>query len=116
MSPYPLPSIAVFSSGITALAGTDPVRRFAAIISGIIAVLTIFAGLAFLTYFVIGALTWITSGGQPDQLTKAKNQMSTALVGLIVVILTIPIAYIVSALTGLDILNPVNIVPRLLPK
>lgn len=116
MTPFSLRPITGFSSGITALSGADPVHRFAAVISGIIAILTIFAGLAFLTYFVIGALTWITSGGQPDQLTKAKNQMSTALVGLIVVILTIPIAYIVSALTGLDILNPVNIVPRILPK
>lgn len=116
MAPFSLGNITGFSSGITALSGTDPVHRFATVISGIIAVLTIFAGLAFLTYFVIGALTWITSGGQPDQLTKAKSQMSTALVGIFVVILTIPIAYIVSALTGLDILNPVNIVPHILPK
>lgn len=96
-------------------AGNSAINRFALALSNIVGVMTVFSGLAFLIYFVIGALAWTTSGGQPEQLSKAKSQMGTALVGLFVAALTIPITYIVSRLTGLDILNPLKIIPSLLP-
>ncbi len=92
------------------------INRFALVISNIISVLTIFAGLAFLIWFVVGALTWTTSGGQAEQLSKAKAQMGNALVGLFVTIMVIPITYVIAKLTGLDILNPINVIPKLLPQ
>ncbi len=113
-----LENLSNLNTGIAKNPGTSSnavINRFALVLSNIVGILTVFAGLAFLIYFVVGALTWTTSGGQADQLSKAKNQMGTALVGLFVPVLTIPITYIVAKLTGLDILNPINIIPRLLP-
>lgn len=116
--PLPLNNITQNSSGIAQNPGSSAnaaINRFALALSNIVGVLTVFSGLAFLIYFVIGALTWTTSGGQAEQLNKAKSQMGTALVGLFVTALTIPITYIVAKLTGLDILNPIKILPNLLP-
>lgn len=112
-----LPNISQGNSGIAQNpgAGNSAIDRFAFTLSNIVGVMTVFAGIAFLIYFIIGALTWTTSGGNPEQLNKAKSQMGTALVGLFVALLTLPVAYIVSRLTGLDILNPIKILPRLLP-
>lgn len=111
---YNLPSLQGFNQGFTSPPG-EPISRFGLIVSNVITVFTIFAGLAFLFYFIIGAVNWISSAGKPDLLEKAKSQMSSAIVGLIVVVLTIPLTYILAKLTGLDILNPITIVNNLLP-
>ena len=110
-SPSPLslnlPPISGFKSGLTQTTDSvlaDPASRFASVISNIIAAITIFAGIFFLVYFLISAFTWVT-GGDPQQLEKAKKQMSSALIGLSLVILLIPITYLISRLTGLDIIN-----------
>ena len=113
----PLGNISGFSglSGAGSAVANAP-SRLAAIFSTLFSLLTVFAGFAFLIWFLIGAITWITSGHDPNLLKKAQGQMTTAVIGLIVVILTIPIAYILSQLTGLDILNPENIINNLLPR
>jgi len=102
-----------FSEANPAIA--DAPSRFTSIITNIIAIITIFAGLAFFFWFLIGALTWITASSDPKQLDKAKNQMGTAIVGLIIVILSVPITYIIGKILGLDILSPEDIINSLTP-
>ena len=113
----PLGNISGFSglTGAGAAVANAP-GRLAAIFSTLFSLLTIFAGFSFLIWFIIGAITWITSGHDPNLLKKAQGQMTTAAIGLIAVILTFPIAYILSQLTGLDVLNPENIISDLLPR
>lgn len=90
--------------------------RLTTAFSNLIAVLTIFAGFAFLVWFIIGALTWITSADKTDRLEQAKNQMTNALVGLLIIILAIPIISVLGKIFGLDILNSIEtIIPNLAP-
>ena len=112
----PLQPISGFDQGITALPGSDVPARFAAMISNIITIITFFSGLAFLIWFIIGALTWISSADQADKLSKAKNQMSSAIIGLIIVILSIPITYLIGKILGFDILNSSDIITKLAPQ
>lgn len=109
----PLMDITGFTTGFTAPT-VSPDARLATLVTNIVTVFTIFAGISFLFWFVIGAFTWITAAGKADQMEKAKSQMSTALVGLIVVILTTPLAYIIGKLIGIEILNPQLIIQRLI--
>ena len=109
-----LESLEGFSSGFSAPV-TDPAGRFSAAISNIVAVITIFAGLSFLIWFVVGALTWITAADHADKLEKAKNQMSSAIIGLVIVIVTIPFVYLIGKILGIDILNSGTIFSRLVP-
>lgn len=96
-------------------ATADAPGRFADIFSNIISIMTIFSGLAFMIWFIIGAFTWITGGHDPAQLDKAKQQMSSAIIGLVATVAVIPIVYIVSKLTGIAILNPESIILNILP-
>jgi len=109
----PLGQIRGFSEGFFKTAGNQPASRFEFIVSNIITVLTIFGSIAFLLWFVIGALTWITSGSNTEQLNKAKNQMSTAFVGLFVLVLSYSIIFILGKVTGLNMLNPELIIKNL---
>ncbi|MCX6817059.1 MAG: hypothetical protein NTZ93_04280 [Candidatus Beckwithbacteria bacterium] len=111
----PLPAISGFGSGFFQSAGDNASGRTALIISNIIAVLTIFGGLAFLFWFIIGALTWINSGGDPKQLDKAKDQMGAAIIGLVVLVLTYAIVSLLGRLTGLNVLDFETLVNRLKP-
>jgi len=104
-----------FSKGFFKTAPTQPQTRFASIVSNIITVFTFFAGLAFLFWFLTGALTWITSSGQPEQLNKAKNQMGTAFIGLFIIVISYSIISILGKVTGLNILNPELIINKLRP-
>ena len=83
------------------------------LISNIIGFLTIVAGLAFLIYFVVGALTWITAGGKTEQVQKAQGQMINAAIGMIVVAASYAIAYIISFVLGVNILNPQSFIDSL---
>lgn len=107
--------ISGFSKGFYQTAGTDPAGRMATLISNIVTALTIFGGLAFLLWFVVGGLSWTMSGGNQEQLNKAKSQMSTAIAGLVVLILATTIVWILGKVTGLDILNLEDLVKRVKP-
>ncbi|MBU1085302.1 MAG: hypothetical protein ABIJ43_00455 [Candidatus Beckwithbacteria bacterium] len=105
-----------FSGFSDALKTTDAPTRFTEILTSIISTITIFAGLAFLFWFVIGAFTWITGGHDPAQLEKAKKQMGDAFIGLLATAAVLPITYLIGKLTGIDILAPENILNSLIPK
>lgn len=115
LKPSPLGEVSGFTGGFFTTAGGYPQGRFAFLVSNIITVFTIFAGLAFLFWFVAGALTWTTSGDNPEQITKAKNQMGTAVAGLFITVLSYAIIFILGKLTGFEILNVETIISRLAP-
>jgi|CXWL01.1.fsa_nt_gi hypothetical protein len=75
-------------------------------ISTMINVITVVAGLAFLLYFAIGGLKWITSSGEKSKAEEAKTELTQAAIGLIVVAVSYFIAGIVGGVVGIDILNP----------
>lgn len=105
-----------FESGFTdSTKILNPDTRLGELITSIVSAITIFAGLAFVFWFIIGAITWITGGHDSGQLEKAKSQMSTAIIGLIFTALVIPITWLIGKLTGIDIINPETIINNLTP-
>lgn len=78
------------------------------LVSTIISVLTVVAGIAFLIYFLMGGLTWITAGGDKNNTAKAQKQMTDAAIGLITVVVAYFIAGIIGTVMGIDILNPAS--------
>jgi len=86
----------------------QPKSGFDNLASTIFGFLTLVAGLAFILYFVLGAISWITSGGDQQKLDKAKSQMTSAAVGLIIVVASYIIIGVVSLVLGIEILNPTS--------
>ena len=88
----------------------------ASVISNIIGVLTIVAGLFFLFQFIIAGFGWITSGGDKTALSAAQQKITSSLIGLIIVVAAIAIIDIVGSFLGLKILlNPADLVKQLKP-
>ncbi len=76
------------------------------IFSNALAIFTLAAGIMFLIYFILAALAWITSSGKPDKVQEAQNRMINAVIGLIAVVATYSIAFIVGKILGVDFLDP----------
>src|SRR3989344_7920221 len=53
--------------------------------SNAILIFLIIAGLIALIYLLWGALDWITSGGDKEKLVKARNKITNAIIGLIII-------------------------------
>ena len=75
-------------------------------LSTVINTITVMAGLAFILYFAIGGLKWITSSGDKSRAEEAKTELTQAAIGLIVVAVSYFIVGIVGGVVGIDILNP----------
>lgn len=100
-------------SGIT---GTGPFQtvldqgatqtQLGTLLSNLITTITVVGSLAFVVYFTIGGLKWITAGGDKAKVSEAQTQMTQAAIGLIVIVVSFFIIGIVGAVLGIDILNP----------
>ena len=75
-------------------------------VSIIITTLTVVGGLAFVIYFIMAGIKWITAGGDKNSTQQAKDQMVHAAMGLIVIVASYFIIGIIGGVLGLDILNP----------
>ncbi len=98
-------------TGIIAVGG--PISSF---ISNFLGFITGLAGIMFLIYLIFAGLSWVTSGGDKGKVEAARNQMTQAALGLVVVIAAYSIAGVVGKVLGLDILNPVNVIQTIIPK
>lgn len=94
-------------SGKDATGATGAVEK---LISNVLVVLTIVAGISFTLYFLLGGLNWITAGGDKGKIDKAKGMMTNGAIGLIVIAVSYAITFIVGKALGLDILNPGTII------
>lgn len=74
-------------------------------ISGFISLILILAGLAFFFILVIGGVKWILSGGDKAHTEGARNQITAALVGLVIVFSAWAIAGLIDSFFGINILN-----------
>lgn len=75
-------------------------------ISNVIGVLTVFAAIFFVVYFLIAALSWVTSGGDSGKLQSARERMLHGVLGLILVVAAYGIIGLIGSIIGFDILNP----------
>jgi len=55
------------------------------LVSNIVGIFLIIAALFAFVYLLTGGLQWITSGGEKQQLEQARNKITNAMIGLIIV-------------------------------
>jgi hypothetical protein len=77
-----------------------------ALLSAVIGFLTIVAGLLFIFHFVVGALNWVSAGGEQGKIQKARDKMTQGVVGLVVIVISYALIGIVGSVVGLDLLRP----------
>lgn len=78
---------------------------FPVIIGSLVKLLLIIAAVIFFFMLVIGGIKWIASGGDKAQTEGARNQITAALVGLVIVFAAWAIIGLIKAFFGVDILR-----------
>lgn len=91
----------------------NALKLFNTIISNIVGVMTIIAGIWFIFQFITGGIGWLSAGGDKAKLQAAQAKITQGIVGLIVVVIAFFLIDVVGALLGLDILSPGEVIEKL---
>ncbi|MEI8232377.1 MAG: hypothetical protein WCG44_01400 [bacterium] len=83
----------------------DSPRQFAVTIATLWQTIILVGGLAFLLYFLMGGVTWITAGGDKGKLEEAKDKITQGLVGLAILAASYVIIKFIETAIGMNILN-----------
>ena len=78
---------------------------FPSIISAGIRLVVVIAAIVFFFILVIGGIRWIASGGDKAQTEAARNQITSALVGLVIVFAAWAIVALIKVFFGVDIFS-----------
>jgi hypothetical protein len=68
------------------------IPSFSEILTFIIRAIFLFGGLAALFFLLLGAFSWITSGGEKDAISKAQAKIQAAILGVIMIAVVLAIA------------------------
>lgn len=79
---------------------------FNKILSLIIGVMTVVAGIWFIFQFIIGAFSWLTAGSDKTAIENAQKRIMNSVIGLVVVVAAIFLVDLLGRLIGLEILSP----------
>ncbi|PJE67679.1 hypothetical protein COU95_01055 [Candidatus Shapirobacteria bacterium CG10_big_fil_rev_8_21_14_0_10_40_9] len=91
------------------------VNDFILILSNIIGVMTIVAGIWFIFQFIIGGFGWLTAGGDKTAVENAQKRITNALIGLVIVIAAIFLIDLIGNLLGFKVLNPREVIYKMWP-
>ena len=75
------------------------------LIGGLIRLTVVVAAIIFFFILVIGGIRWIASGGDKAQTEAARNQITAALVGLVIVFAAWAILALIKTFFGVDIFS-----------
>jgi hypothetical protein len=76
------------------------------ILSTVVTTLTVVGGLAFVIFFTLGGLKWLTAGGDKTKVSEAQTQMTQGVIGLVAIVAGLFIVGIIGGVLGIDYLNP----------
>lgn len=85
-----------------------PFTDIGAIISVLVATVIIVAGLAAFIYLILGGFQYLTSGGDKTQAQAARDRITYALMGLIIIVAAVAIANILGAVFGINLLGNIK--------
>lgn len=88
------------------LTGGEPIAAITKAVSSIIGFLTICAGLWFMFQLIIGGIQWLSAGGDKNNLSAARDRLTNAFIGLVIVVAGVSIIALLGQFFGFDILNP----------
>jgi hypothetical protein len=95
------PVVTGIGSGGNAASGV----HVASLLATFIRVMVIVGGLGFVLYFIIGAINWISSGGEKGKVETAKQEITNALTGLVILLAFYAVAAFLKTVLKIDLLN-----------
>ncbi|MFC1653708.1 hypothetical protein ACFL1M_02575 [Patescibacteria group bacterium] len=101
--------------GYQPTAGASGSEQIALLMSNILGFLTVLGGITMLIYFTVGGLGWLTGSGDKAKVDKAKDRMTNAAIGMIIIVVSYGIVWVVGKVLGFDILDPATEIDKLDP-
>lgn len=89
--------------------------NFSRILTVIVGLLTVIAGIYFIFLLISGGIAWMASGGDKGKLAAARSTMVSGAIGLAIVVAALFIAEILGGLLNINILDPSSILDTLGP-
>ena len=86
-------------------------QSFALIFANLLRIAIVVSGFALLLYLIWGGLEWLTSGGDKNKVESARNRITNAVVGVVILVASVAIVTFLGSYLGLNILNPSLSVP-----
>lgn len=100
------PASAAIDADVTGFeTGGIPFSNLGKLMSNALALLFFFAGLLAFLFIVIGGIQWITAGGDAKAASAARDRITAAVVGLLVVVAAFAVTLILGQLFGIDLFN-----------
>jgi len=95
----------------------DGLTGITKVVSSVIGIMTVAAGIWFLFQFIIGGFNWINAGGDKSKLQSSKDRLTNSFVGLIVVVAGLAIIALASTFFGFDftLSDPSGLLEQLSP-
>ena len=92
----------------------NPIQNVTKAISGVIGMLTVVATIWFMIQILIAGISWITAGGDKNKLTEARERLTNAFIGLLIVVSAWAILAIAGQFFGwTDILAPAGLLEKI---
>jgi len=79
---------------------TGTIQDINQLISGAITLIFLVAGLTAFVFLLLGGIKWITSGGDSGKVEEARGQIVQALIGLLVVLASWGLVWLMQEVTG----------------
>lgn len=73
------------------------------IFKNVVGVILGFAGIVFFILLILAGFKFITAGGDPKALESAKKTLTSAIAGLVVILLAYLILVLIKTITGVDV-------------
>ena len=97
----------------TAFYGRGAGESLNLIVSTVIAVMTVAAGIWFIFLLMTGAIGIMNAGGDKQALSDAQKKITTGFIGLVIVIAALFIASLIGIIFGINILDPGSVIDSL---
>lgn len=85
--------------------GGIPFWDLGRLLSNVLALLFFFAALFAFIFIIIGGIQWITAGGDKVAAQAARDRITAAVVGLLIVVAAFAIVLILSTVLGINLFN-----------
>lgn len=92
--------------------GTGYARNLGSVLSSVLNLIVVIAALLVLFYLILGGIEWITSGGDKGKTEGARNKITSAVIGIIVLAASYAIFRLIITFLGFtDVNDLVNVTP-----
>ena len=92
---------------ITVDPGTGYATNFGAMFSSFLNIVMLIAAVLVFAFLIMGGIEWITSGGDKNKAESARNKITSAVIGLVIVAASYAIVNLVVQFLGFDNFNDV---------